>query len=79
MLLKKFPANPLEVFKNRIESSIKISFNKVLQKDNGTELHKPLKVSSSSNFAKASNSNSFSFPSANCHPLPQIKADPPLL
>lgn len=56
MLMRKFPANPPEVFKNRMESSIKISFNKVLQRDKETELHNPLKVPSSSNSARASNS-----------------------
>lgn len=44
MLMRKFPANPPEVFKNRMESSIKISSNKVLQRDKGTELHNPLKA-----------------------------------
>lgn len=76
--LRKFPANPLEVFKSRVESSIKISSNKVLQRDKGTELHKPLKVPSSSNSAKASSSNSFQgFPNANCYDSLQLKADPP--
>lgn len=42
--MRKFPANPPEVFKNRMESSIKIRFNEVLQRDKGTELHNPLKV-----------------------------------
>ena len=65
-LLRKFPAKPLEVFKNRIESSIKSSFNKVLHRDKGTELHKSLWGPSSSNSAK---SFQFSF-SANCHSLP---------
>lgn len=69
--MRKFPANSLEVFKNRIESSIQISFNKVLQRDKGPELHKSLKVPSSS--------NSFGFPNANCQSLPQITADLPLI
>lgn len=74
--MRNFPANSLEVFKNRIESSIKIGFNKVLQRYKETKLPKPPKIPSSSNSAKASDSNSFSFPNANCYSLPQIQADP---